>query len=177
MPFDPRIEQPARTMLNHAMRRELTELSEVIRVEGNEVLAGVIQLCVAAAGYMAIEICERWPGDADLQQIAVHASKAATGLELNENEIYTYLSRVVLGMERIDDIFPAPLAGTLPLLVTANLLETFRPREMQWWEYLNQILNAVETAERVNLAVLPALMLRAYLENPVSPERNVGAMR
>lgn len=174
MPFDPRIEQPARTMLNHAMRLELTELAEVIRAEGNDVLASCIQLCAMTAGYIAIEVCERWPSDADLRGIAVRSSKAASGLELDDGEIYTYLSRVVLGMGNVDAVFPMQQAGMLPLLITANLLETFRPREMQWWEYLNLILNATETAEQVSLAVLPALMLRAYLENPASPERNIG---
>ena len=49
----------------------------------------------------------------------------------------------------------------LPLLIMANLLATFRPREKHWWEYLDQIWGAAETADRTSLTVLPALMLRA----------------
>jgi hypothetical protein len=52
----------------------------------------------------------------------------------------------------------------LPMLVAATLLATFRPREKHWWEYLDQIWDATETAERIHIAVLPALMLRAHKE-------------
>ena len=48
----------------------------------------------------------------------------------------------------------------LPLLITANLLATFRPREKHRWEYLDQIWDAAETADRTSLTVLPALMRR-----------------
>jgi hypothetical protein len=39
------------------------------------------------------------------------------------------------------------------------------PREKDWWEYLDQIWEAAETAERTSLSVLPALMLRARKES------------
>ena len=60
-----------------------------------------------------------------------------------------------------------PKAGMLPLLIMANLLATFRPREKHWWEYLDQIWEAAETADRTSLTVLPALMLRAH-KHPTS---------
>jgi hypothetical protein len=40
-------------------------------------------------------------------------------------------------------------------------LANYRPREKHWWEYLDQIWEAAESAERAHLAMLPALMLRA----------------
>jgi hypothetical protein len=58
-------------------------------------------------------------------------------------------------------VFPASTAGLLPLLITANLLANFRPRDKHWWEYLDQIWDAAETADRTPVSVLPALMLRA----------------
>ena len=36
---------------------------------------------------------------------------------------------------------------------------------MDWWEYLDQIWDAADTAERTSLIVLPALMLRAHRES------------
>jgi hypothetical protein len=36
MPIDPKIEQPTRTMLGHAMRHKLEELAALIVAEGNE---------------------------------------------------------------------------------------------------------------------------------------------
>ena len=36
MPIDPKIEQPTRKMLSHAMRHELEDLAALIAAEGNE---------------------------------------------------------------------------------------------------------------------------------------------
>ena len=52
-----------------------------------------------------------------------------------------------------------------PLYVIANLLLGFRPKDKYWWEYLDQIWDAAETADRTSLTVLPALMLRAYKQS------------
>ena len=88
-----------------------------------------------------------------------------TRLDISEQEIYEYLSRVALGSEKLDDVFSAEGIATVPLYATANLLLTFCPREKDWWEYLDQIWDAAETAERTSLTVLPALMLRARKES------------
>jgi hypothetical protein len=166
MPIDPKIEQPTRTMLGHAMRHELEELAAVIAAERNETVLGAIGLCVLASGYIAIDVSGmRWPTEPVLRKIAHNASDAATELDLEESDIYEYLSRVVLGSEMLDDVFGMPKAGILPFLITANLLATFRPSEKHWWEYLDQIWDAAETAERTRLTVLPALMLRAHRES------------
>ena len=57
----------------------------------------------------------------------------------------------------------------IPLFATANLLLTFRPKEKHWWEYLDQMWDAAENAERTSLSVLPALMLRARKERKSTP--------
>jgi hypothetical protein len=47
------------------------------------------------------------------------------------------------GSERLDEVFPSmERAVTLPVLLTAGLLVTFRPREKRWREYLDLIWNA-----------------------------------
>ena len=83
------------------------------------------------------------------------------GTDITEQEIYEYLSRVALGPEKLDDVFSIEGLATIPLFATANLLLSFCPRDKEWWEYLDQIWDAAETADRVSLSVLPALMLRA----------------
>lgn len=166
MPIDPKIEQPTRTMLGHAMRHELEDLAAVVAAAGNETVLGAIALCVLASGYISIDVSGmRWPTEPVLHKIAHNASDAATELDLEESEIYEYLSRVVLGQEKLDDVFAMPKAGMLPILITANLLATFRPSEKHWWEYLDQIWDAAETADRTSLSVFPALMLRAHKES------------
>lgn len=43
------------------------------------------------------------------------------------------------------------------------MLFTFWPKDRKWWEYLDQIWSAYETAEGVDVSVLPALQVRARM--------------
>jgi len=157
-------------MLGYAIRHELDDLAALVRSEGSDILPGSISLCVLISAYIAIDVSDRWPTDADLREIAKYAAESATELDITEQEIYEYLSRVALGSENLDDVFSVEGLATVPLFATANLLLTFHPHEKHWWEYLDQIWDAVETAERTSLTVLPALMLRARRESsPASP--------
>jgi hypothetical protein len=165
--IDPKTEQSTRKMLGHAIRHELAELAAMIESEGNTTLVNSLPLCLLASAYIAIDVSGmRWPNDVVLRKIASNASTSATNLDITEQEIYEYLSRVALGTEGLDDVFAIEGIATVPLFATANLLLTFCPREKDWWEYLDQIWEAAETAERVGLSVLPVLMLRSHKENP-----------
>jgi hypothetical protein len=161
MVIDPKVEQPTRTMLGHAIRHELDELADVISSLDDKKLAACVPLWVFASAYIAIDVSGRWPTDADLRDIAARAAKSLTRLDISDQEIYEYLSRVALGPQRLDEVFPQGEIATNPLYATANLLSKFTPEEKEWWEYLDQIWDAAETADRTPLAVLPALMLRA----------------
>jgi hypothetical protein len=116
-----------------------------------------------------IDGCERWPTDADIREIAKSAAESETSLDITEQEIYEYLSRVALGSERLDDVFSAEGIATIPLFATANLLLTFRPKEKHWWEYLDQMWDAAEKAESTSLSILPTPMLRARKERTGAP--------
>jgi hypothetical protein len=167
MGIDRKTEQATRAMLGHAIRHELDDLAALMRTAGNETLLRSIPLCLFASAYIAIDMCEHWPTDADLHEIAkLASSQSATELDISEREIYEYLSRVALGPEKLDDVFSDEGLVTVPLYTTANLLLGFRPREKHWWEYLDQIWDAADTADRTSLTVLPALMLRARKESP-----------
>ena len=170
MVIDPKVEQSARTMLGHAIRHELDELANVIRAVGSEMFAACVPLWVFASAYIAIDVSGRWPTDADLRDIATRAAKSATRLDISEQEIYEYLSLVALGSQRLDQVFSDEGVGTIPLFATANLLLKFGPEEKEWWEYLDQIWDAADTADRTSLTVLPALMLRARKESTRSED-------
>jgi hypothetical protein len=165
MVIDPKVEQPARTMLGHAIRHELDEIADMIGRLGGERFAACIPLWIFASAYVAVDVSGRWPSDADLREIAARAAKSATRLDIGEQEIYEYLSRVALGSQRLDEVFSDEGIGTIPLFATANLLLKFGPEEKEWWEYLDQIWDAAEAAESTKLTVLPALLLRAHRES------------
>jgi hypothetical protein len=161
MAIDPKIEEPARDMLGHAIRGELQELAAFIQAGGGKTLTGAIDLCAYVAGYIAIDVTgKEWPTDAALHAIAKHAAQSVTRLDISEEEIFEFLNRVALGTEMVDDIWEAEGIGRVPLYVTANLLLSFCPKGMHWWEYLDRIENAAEVGERVQDWVLPTLMLR-----------------
>ena len=120
MRIDPKIEQPTRTMLGHAIRDQLDLLADVIQAGGNKTFADSIPLCVLASAYIAINVAERWPTDADLREIAKNAAESGvTQLDISQQEIYEYLSRVALGSEPFDHVFSpeqqtlVPVAGSL----------------------------------------------------------------
>jgi hypothetical protein len=158
--IDPKIEQQARQMLGHAIRHELDDLAALVTAVGDKAFVAVIDLCVFAAGYIAIDVCERWPVDADLRDIAVRAEQSVTRLDISKGQIYEFMSRVALGNEMLNDVFDVQGVGLVPLYTTANLLLKFHPREMKWWEYLDQIWNSAGATAALGPAELPALMLR-----------------
>jgi hypothetical protein len=162
MGIDQKTEQQARKLLGHAIRHELDDLAALAQSGGPEALLGSLPLCLLASAYIAIDVSDRWPTDADLREIAKNAAESVTGLDVTGQEIYAYLSRVALGPEKLDDVFSVEGLASIPLFATANLLLTFCPREKEWWQYLDQIWAAAEAAERVSPAVLPAVILRAH---------------
>jgi hypothetical protein len=173
MGIDRKVEQATRTILGHAIRHELDALADAIRSAGNETFLSTIPLCLLASAYVAIDVSGmRWPNDVVLRKIASNASKSATRLDITDEEIFQYLSRVALGPDKLDDVFSVEGLATIPLYATANLLLTFCPRDKEWWEYLDQIWEAAETAERTSLTLLPALMLRARKERKSAPLKN-----
>jgi hypothetical protein len=184
MAVNPKIEAPTRQMLAHAVKHELDDLAALIHAEGDETLRGAVSLCTFAAGYIAIDVTGmRWPSHDMLRKIAHNASQSATRLPITEDDIFEFLSRVALGNDMLDDVFSAEGAGLVPIYATANLLLTFFPKRKHWFEYLDQIWNAAEVADRLSADVLPALMLRVRKQGrllatcSVRPDRAVRATR
>jgi hypothetical protein len=161
--IDPTIEKPTRDMLGAVIRADLDEFGRTARAIGDERFLQCVVLCIIITGYIAIDVCEnQWPGNADFQEIARHATETTTKFDLNQDDVYKFLSRVVFGSEKLHQVFPdLDKAGSVPVVSTARILVSFCPREREWWEYLEQIEEANETALGTNLAVLPALMFRS----------------
>lgn len=119
---------------------------------------------MSAAAYIAADISGRWPTDADTRQIAHAVAQQETELVLDEGSVYDYLSGPVLGFKPLTEALGSDTAATtLPVLVTASMLFTFRPKGKKWWEYLDQIWGAYEKAETMDVTVLPALQVRAKM--------------
>jgi hypothetical protein len=162
--IDPKTEKPTRDLLSHAIRGELDEMSHLVYATGDERYLECITLCIAITGYVVIDACgRRWPTDAALHEIAEHAAENSTDYMLDASATFVYLSRVVFGSDKLDQVFPdIAVSTTLPVLATAQILLSYRPREKHWWEYLDVIEGTTEQAAVTDPAMLPALMFRVY---------------
>jgi hypothetical protein len=162
MVIDPKIEDPIRTMLGQAVRGELRELDKMIDTIGDEVYGTGIEYCILATAYIAIDLSERWPTDADVREMARHIASSSTDYALRQQDVHDYIARSALAGEPITDVFPAKDVDVkLPILITAKMLLAFRaPRDMDLWEYLDTIWNALNTAGSADMSMLPALLIR-----------------
>jgi hypothetical protein len=163
MLVDPSVEEPTRKMLGNAIRGELTELEAMVEAIGAERYMAGVALCLAAAGYIAVDLSRRWPTEADVREISRHSATTSTMYQLREEDVYNFVFLGALSFKPVDKVFPDPKADyLLPILITAQLLIAFRLGDgKQWWEYLDKVWDSIEAAEGTDISLLPALMLRA----------------
>lgn len=176
MLVDPKIEEPARTLIGHVIRQEWDELEAEVRRIGDDTYNSALVLCILVAGYVAVDVAGHWPTDADVRFIAQRTAKSARGFELAEEDVYAFLSQVALDWKPMVDVFPSAEVGLLlPLQVTSTLLLAFLPKDKRWWEYLDVIENSLDASEYTNLALLPALSLRAsWLKDQAKQRRSAA---
>jgi hypothetical protein len=169
--IDPEVERIFRKALGHAARAELAELIHTEDELNDEQLALCVQLCAFVTAYTAIDVCNRkWPSDASVRGMAEYIANGGEIVKrtgLTTQDTYEYISRVALGFEAFEKVFPDLEKITrIPFLVGSNILATYRPRGKHWWELLDVIENALERAWVTDLNVLPALMLLARMPAP-----------
>jgi hypothetical protein len=169
MTIDPKVEEPTRDMLGHAIRGELQDLAALIQSAGGERYRQVLGLCLTAAAYIAVDVSGRWPTDADVREIARVVVGHETEVQMGEAVVYDYLSGAALGFQPLPEALGDDVAAaTLPLLITGSMLFTFKPKGREWWDYLDQIWSAFEAAERLDVSVLPALQVRTRMLKEVA---------
>lgn len=173
--MDARINAKAEKALREALysvtRIEEGEIPEGLAALGDQERAEVGGLAVIVAAYALIDACgSQWPVRNSLQQIAqtlATRSSNAERLHLDSEKIYEYLSRTVFGRERLEDVIPdEPEFTRLPLVVAGEALAVYAPKDMGKWDYLDQIEAGIEEASTLAARVLPAAVMRAYMQAP-----------
>jgi hypothetical protein len=161
--IDPQVEEPTRVMLAHAIRGELPELTAAIEFAGGR-YRRVLGLFLTAAAYIVVDVSGRWPTDADVREIARFTAGHPASAQLDEDGVYDYLAGAALGFRPLPSALGDDLAAAaLPALITGSMLFTFRPKGRRWWDYWRQIWRAYETAEGLDVSVLPALQVRSRM--------------
>lgn len=156
---DPKVEAPLRKMLGYIMRGESDKLDALIEEIGPRMYESAVALAIAASGYIAVRVSKRWPNEVDVKALARHAVDVRD-THVTESEIRDYLSRVVLGSDNPLDVFEGNRAAIVPLFATANLVLSFCGQYENQWKFLDAIWNAIEEADRLEDAVLPAATFR-----------------
>jgi hypothetical protein len=161
MGIEPKVEDPTRDLLGHAIRGEWDDFANVAEDIGEPRLLECLSLCLRIAGYIAIDISgHAWPTTADVRDIARRAAAAGLGFDLTEDDARACLSRAVLGFEPLIEVFPDPAKlASVPIFAAAALLVSYRRHGTDWWDYLNTIETALETAAPLPEDVEPALLL------------------
>jgi hypothetical protein len=161
MGIEPKAEEPTRDLLGHAIRGEWQDFANVAEDIGETRLLECLSLCLRIAGYIAIDISGRtWPTTADVREIAHRMAATDLGFDLSEAEAHAYLNRAVLDFEPLTEVFPdREKLAAVPIFTTAALLVSYRKHGTDWWDYLDQIENALETAAPLSEDVVPALLL------------------
>jgi hypothetical protein len=144
------------------------QITTPLAVLDDEERTEALGLAIIITSYVMIDVCGgQWPAQATVRRIAeALATKGTTAgrLHLNPEEIHAYLSRVVLGPDRLEDVIPdEPQFTRLPVVVAQRVLAVYCPKGMGIWDYLDRIESATETAAALDPAVLPAAVMRAYL--------------
>jgi len=168
-----KVEKMVREAMSHVARAEANQIEPTLATLDDEQRREALALAMAVALYVMIDVCKaQWPDDASVRQIADGLATTGTTaelLQLDGIEIYTYLSGAVLRSQP-----PAEIIGDkreairLPIIVAQRAANVFAPKGMSTWDYLDQIETAIETASALDVAVLPAAVMRAYLPKPTS---------
>jgi hypothetical protein len=170
-----RINAKAETALREALgsvaRLENLQIESALAGLDDRERAEALGLAVVITGYVVVDVCgNQWPNQASVRRIADDLATTGTiakGFPLHAGQIYEYLSRTVLGSERIEDVIPdEPEFMRLPVIVAEQALAVYCPKELEIWEYLDRIESAIETASALDPAALPAAVLRAHLPAP-----------
>jgi hypothetical protein len=164
-------EKALREALTSVARIEAEQTPPSLAALDDRERAEALGLAIIITCYVMVDVCDtQWPNQASVRQIAedlVSGTTTAERLHLDAGEIYAYLSRAVIGPERLEDVIPDEPAFTrLPIIVAAEALAVYSPKEMSAWDYLDRIESAIEVASALDASVLPAVVMRAYLPKP-----------
>ena len=169
--INPKVERVLREALGDVPRVEPDQIAAPLAALDDRERTEALGLAVIITCYVAVDVCaSQWPVENSVRGIAEDLATTSTNAErlrLDPEQIYAYLSRTVLGPEKMEDVIPDEPAFTqLPIIVASEALAVYAPKGMGKWDYLDQIESAIEIASALDAPVLPAAVMRAYLPKP-----------
>lgn len=173
MKLDPKVVKATREMLSHAGRGELDEVAKVMQGLGDdERFRQCLELCVKIAAHIAVDVLgPNWPTDAGLRRMAENLVKAEDEYELDADQFFDYLKKAALGFQPANQVFPSmEQASILPIVMTASMILSYRPKDQDPGEYLSGIEEGIQWAESVPPTALPSMIVHAHRLGPRKPK-------
>jgi hypothetical protein len=166
--IDAKVEKALREAMGHVAHAEADQIEPSLAVLDEAERTEALGLAIMVACYAVVDACgTKWPTDASVRRIAEDLATTGTTaqqLQLDAEELNTYLSRSVLGGLAPEEVIAdAVMATCMPVIVAQRAAVVYRPTDKHWWEYLDQIESAIEVTWALDATVLPAAVMRAYL--------------
>jgi hypothetical protein len=138
-----------RNMLAAALDGNLASLAALVGSVRDETYQRSLTLCVATAGYVAVDVSRRPPDGRDAGEIARFGAERENAIRHSEAVARAYGAETALGIRPSEaTLLDAAKAARLTIMMTGRMVFRFRPAGSAWWQYLD---HAWETsvAERV----------------------------
>lgn len=169
--FSDKSERALREALTSVARMETDRVPPSLAALDDRGRTEAIGLAVLITCYVMVDACgNQWPNEASVRQIA--ADLATTGtrakqMHLDAGKIYEYLWRTVMGTEQLEDVIPdEPEFTLLPVIAATQALGVYCPKDIGFWDYLDRIESGIEIASALDTWVIPAAVMRGYMEKP-----------
>jgi hypothetical protein len=171
-----KVEKALREAISSVPHVEPDQIGAPLAVLNDDERAEAIGLAIIITCYVMVDACgSTWPVQSSVRRVAgaLATTSSTTGrLHLDVEGVHTYLSRAVLGAQRLEDVIPDEPAFTrLPLIVAGEALAVYAPKGMGMWDYLDQVESAIEIASALPAYVLPAAVMRGYLPEPKAEDQ------
>lgn len=127
-----------RNMLAAAVDGDLASLAALVWSVREETYQRALTLCVATAGYVAVDVSRRAPASGDAREIARFDAERENAIRLSEAIARAYATETALGIRPAEaTLMDATKAATLTVVMTGRLVFRFRPAGSAWWQYLD----------------------------------------
>jgi hypothetical protein len=147
MQIDERIEEKVREAYRGVVARDGDRVTAAFRDLGEDDSKAAVGLGLFACGYIVNDVYPDGPTEADLRELARQVVKAESSwIDLgNIDAVANFLGVAAKGDTSFSGVRAEDVTG-LTFVCGGHLLATYREKDKHWWDYLDAIWAAAESA-------------------------------
>lgn len=120
-------------------------LKAMMRAGGEDAVKDSVHLGLAICYQALLELHGGRPDDEQLEELSQSFVEMNAWADFDQNVVLRFLI-VLANQTPVDDVLPAEESTRLVFVMAAWLLAAFPPEEREWTEFLDQILDRLESA-------------------------------